>query len=341
MTLHRPSNVDEPAQPGGIVDRAAGLARARRRSCSRSIRARARAWTLGRRLERLEAAGVRCIEPLGYLDFLSLQAGAGAIVTDSGGVQEEATALGVPCYTLRAEHRAAGDDHARDQRAARRRRRDGLRRDRDRAVAADACAIPLWDGRERVADASSAEAYVLAPTSIAMRRDPELPACRATDRVSRLPTSTGSTCTRPCAACEQSDRAAGLRPARGDQRRQAGRDARRRAACARSSRRCGSSAPTASRVVWASRLLGDPLPERVAGIDLMHRAARARRRNAATASTSSGARADVLETAVARLRELHPRLTVAGYHDGYFADDEAAVCAGDPRSPAPTCSSSP
>ena len=45
---------------------------------------------------------MRCIEPLGYLDFLSLQAGAGAIVTDSGGVQEETSALGVRCFTLRA-----------------------------------------------------------------------------------------------------------------------------------------------------------------------------------------------------------------------------------------------
>ena len=42
-----------------------------------------------------------CIEPLAYLEFLSLQAGAGAIVTDSGGVQEEASALGVSCYTFR------------------------------------------------------------------------------------------------------------------------------------------------------------------------------------------------------------------------------------------------
>ena len=45
---------------------------------------------------------MRCIDPVGYLDFLSLQAGAGAVVTDSGGVQEETSALGVDCYTLRA-----------------------------------------------------------------------------------------------------------------------------------------------------------------------------------------------------------------------------------------------
>jgi UDP-N-acetylglucosamine 2-epimerase (non-hydrolysing) len=52
-------------------------------------------------IDRLEDAGVRCIEPLAYLEFLSLQAGAGAILTDSGGVQEEASALGVSCFTFR------------------------------------------------------------------------------------------------------------------------------------------------------------------------------------------------------------------------------------------------
>ena len=52
-------------------------------------------------LERLESA-VHCMEPVGYLDFLGLEAGAGAIVTDSGGVQEEASAFGIPCFTLRA-----------------------------------------------------------------------------------------------------------------------------------------------------------------------------------------------------------------------------------------------
>jgi UDP-N-acetylglucosamine 2-epimerase (non-hydrolysing) len=44
---------------------------------------------------------VQAMEPVGYLDFLGLEIGAGAIVADSGGVQEEASALGVPCFTLR------------------------------------------------------------------------------------------------------------------------------------------------------------------------------------------------------------------------------------------------
>ena len=41
------------------------------------------------------------IEPLGYLDFLSLLADARAVLTDSGGIQEETTYLGIPCFTLR------------------------------------------------------------------------------------------------------------------------------------------------------------------------------------------------------------------------------------------------
>jgi UDP-N-acetylglucosamine 2-epimerase (non-hydrolysing) len=48
-----------------------------------------------------EAPGLALVEPLGYLDFLSLLADAGAVLTDSGGIQEETTYLGIPCFTLR------------------------------------------------------------------------------------------------------------------------------------------------------------------------------------------------------------------------------------------------
>ena len=48
-----------------------------------------------------EHPGLLLCEPLGYLDFLSLLADAGAVLTDSGGIQEETTYLGIPCFTLR------------------------------------------------------------------------------------------------------------------------------------------------------------------------------------------------------------------------------------------------
>lgn len=51
--------------------------------------------------EGLDAGEVRLIDPVGYLDFLSLQADARAVLTDSGGIQEESTYLGIPCFTLR------------------------------------------------------------------------------------------------------------------------------------------------------------------------------------------------------------------------------------------------
>jgi N-acetylglucosaminyldiphosphoundecaprenol N-acetyl-beta-D-mannosaminyltransferase len=80
-------------------------------------------------------------------------------------------------------------------------------------------------------------------------------------------------------------------------------------------------------VVWASRLLGDPLPERVAGIDLMEELlALAERRGYRVYIL--GAREDVLERAIERIRERHPRLPLAGWHNGYFdRHEEAEVCA--------------
>jgi UDP-N-acetylglucosamine 2-epimerase (non-hydrolysing) len=101
VTLHRPSNVDSPPQLAGIVSGLSRLARECEVVFPIHPRTRARLERDGQ-LGRLERAGVIAIPPASYLDFLSLELGAGAIVTDSGGIQEEASALGVDCYTLRA-----------------------------------------------------------------------------------------------------------------------------------------------------------------------------------------------------------------------------------------------
>ena len=52
-------------------------------------------------MARLEASSVKLLEPVGYTDFVNLMAGAALMVTDSGGIQEETSFLGVPCLTLR------------------------------------------------------------------------------------------------------------------------------------------------------------------------------------------------------------------------------------------------
>jgi len=95
-TLHRPSNVDDPSKLRAILK---ALARAPLRVVfpihprTRMVAERAGMKDL------LDTAGA--VSPLGYLEFLSLQADAAVVLTDSGGVQEETTALGVPCLTFR------------------------------------------------------------------------------------------------------------------------------------------------------------------------------------------------------------------------------------------------
>jgi N-acetylglucosaminyldiphosphoundecaprenol N-acetyl-beta-D-mannosaminyltransferase len=80
-------------------------------------------------------------------------------------------------------------------------------------------------------------------------------------------------------------------------------------------------------VVWASRLLGDPLPERVAGIDLMEELLGLAEQKGYRVYIL-GAREDVLDQAVARIRERYPALTIAGWRDGYFSrEEEPQVCA--------------
>ena len=97
-TLHRPSNVDDPDAVEGLVE--ALQATAQLLPIVIPIHPRGR--------EQLERAGldrypgIIAVPPLGYLDFMGLVAGAAIVITDSGGVQEETTVLGVPCATLRA-----------------------------------------------------------------------------------------------------------------------------------------------------------------------------------------------------------------------------------------------
>jgi N-acetylglucosaminyldiphosphoundecaprenol N-acetyl-beta-D-mannosaminyltransferase len=90
--------------------------------------------------------------------------------------------------------------------------------------------------------------------------------------------------------------------------------------------RCDLVSVDGQPVVWASRLLGDRLPERVAGIDLMFRLLELAQERGYRVYVL-GAKQEVLETAVTRLAERYPRLTVAGFHHGYFADENSAeVC---------------
>jgi UDP-N-acetylglucosamine 2-epimerase (non-hydrolysing) len=101
VTLHHPANVDHDERLARIVEALAALARRVPVIFPLHPRTRAHLQPMGD-AHRLLEAGVVCVPPLRYLDFLSLQIGAGAVITDSGTVQEETAALGVTCYTLRA-----------------------------------------------------------------------------------------------------------------------------------------------------------------------------------------------------------------------------------------------
>ena len=101
VTLHRPANVDDRASLAALTDRLVAAARRLPLVFPVHPRTRARLAEFGL-AERLSAGGqVRLVEPMGYIAFMSLVREAGLIITDSGGVQEETTYLGVPCLTLR------------------------------------------------------------------------------------------------------------------------------------------------------------------------------------------------------------------------------------------------
>ena len=150
VTLHRPSNVDDPDSLRSLLG-----------ALGRVAAELPLVWPVHpRTAAKLDAVGVpdglRPVPPAGYLDFIALQAGARLVLTDSGGVQEETTALGVPCLTLRENtERPITVDEGTN-------RVVGVRPDDIVAAAHDVLADPppkrapaLWDGKAgaRIADA--------------------------------------------------------------------------------------------------------------------------------------------------------------------------------------------
>jgi UDP-N-acetylglucosamine 2-epimerase (non-hydrolysing) len=100
-TLHRPSNVDDAGRLTRLVEVLSTIGERLPVVFPVHPRTRSRMQSASISVEGLAARGVLVSEPLGYLDFLQLEDAATVVMTDSGGVQEETTALGVPCLTVR------------------------------------------------------------------------------------------------------------------------------------------------------------------------------------------------------------------------------------------------
>ncbi|RJS17394.1 UDP-N-acetylglucosamine 2-epimerase (non-hydrolyzing) [Corallococcus sp. H22C18031201] len=155
-TLHRPVNVDDPKLLVGLIGSLRDVARRLPLVFPVHPRTRKMLTEQGWLAELERAPGMKLVEPMGYLEFLALTSQARVILTDSGGLQEEATALGVPCLTLREQterpvtvevgtNEVVGTDAARILAAV----------DRILAGQGKQGRVPeLWDGRtgERIAD---------------------------------------------------------------------------------------------------------------------------------------------------------------------------------------------
>lgn len=150
LTLHRPSNVDDPARLARLIETFGRVAMTIPVIFPAHPRTRARIEAAGLRLP----PGVRMIDPLGYADFLCLWRAARLVCTDSGGLQEETSALGVACLTLRESterpvtvelgtNQVVGVDPARIIQAVGEALAGGSRPSPREP-------IPLWDGRTAV-----------------------------------------------------------------------------------------------------------------------------------------------------------------------------------------------
>ena len=151
VTLHRPSNVDSDASARAIVEALLGVAALVPLVVPLHPRGRAN----------LEAAGLtgsdrlRIVEPMGYVAFLSVVAGARLVLTDSGGIQEETTSLDVPCLTIRPNtERPITISHGTNRLVSPAEVVGAAREILAGPVRPTGPRPPLWDGRagERIAD---------------------------------------------------------------------------------------------------------------------------------------------------------------------------------------------
>jgi len=101
LTLHRPSNVDDALILSGILDALSLIQEQIPILFPMHPRTSQRIDEFGLTKKIKDASNMHLTEPLGYLEFLDLMMNAGIMLTDSGGIQEETTILGVPCVTLR------------------------------------------------------------------------------------------------------------------------------------------------------------------------------------------------------------------------------------------------
>ena len=101
LTLHRPSNVDNRETFEGILSALEAIGAQLPIVFPVHPRTRKTISHFGLNDRIASSTNLRLVEPLGYLDFLNLYSTARLVLTDSGGIQEETTALGIPCLTLR------------------------------------------------------------------------------------------------------------------------------------------------------------------------------------------------------------------------------------------------
>jgi UDP-N-acetylglucosamine 2-epimerase (non-hydrolysing) len=150
-TLHRPSNVDDPVKAKAVVDVLATLGEDATVVLPLHPRGRAVLGEAGL----FEADDVRVLDPLPYTEFMGLVRGAVAVLTDSGGVQEETTVLGVPCLTMRDNtERPVTISHGSNRLVRLDQVVEAYREAAARPRRREWPVPPLWDGRagERIAD---------------------------------------------------------------------------------------------------------------------------------------------------------------------------------------------